>query len=147
MDAFSTDELFSIKNFFWQGNYSLVLAEDTNLFSPEGQEQASLYCYRARIALGEAAAVAKELATTSVSKRPELVAICGLAEAVLGRRERALRMVKPLLKLVPSSPEIVPGTNVVLASAMYLLGDIEETMQVLDACVEDPESYVHIIIV
>jgi hypothetical protein len=145
MDIFSSDELYSIKNLFWQGNYAKLLAEDTNLLSPEGQEHAALFCYRARIALGESSAVAKELANVTPTKSPELVAVCGLAEVVLGRRDRAMRQAQPLLKLVPSSQESVPGQNVILASVLYLCGDEEEALRVLEASKEDPEAYVGLI--
>ncbi|QUC16095.1 uncharacterized protein UV8b_00336 [Ustilaginoidea virens] len=112
MDPFSVEgELVNIHNHFHQGQYRQVADFDTSVFSPDNALAARVLVLRARIALGQAAAV---LADTQGAPEPEpdLEVLGALAQHALGRTDAALQTVARLAAAAPDNPtvQVVGGT-------------------------------------
>ncbi|EPE03099.1 coatomer subunit epsilon [Ophiostoma piceae UAMH 11346] len=115
MDPYSAEgELINIHNHFHQGQFQEVADYDTSALSSENGPAARILQLRARVALGDAVGVYKEVKGES---DPALLAIGALAEQSAGRTESALATIESLLKSAADNAtvQIVGGT--VLASA------------------------------
>src|SRR5690606_11440782 len=94
MDPFSAEsELFAIQSHFHQGQYASVIDYDLSTLSPENQPAAKVLVLRAKLALGQAKEVLREVKGT---EEPELKAVAALAASEAGKAEEAAALVEEL---------------------------------------------------
>lgn len=127
MDPYSAEgELINIHNAFHQGQYEEVVDYDTSSLSPENQLPARILQLRARVALGQADDVIKEI---SGETDTEYTAVGALAEFARGNKEEAVKTVQELAESEEARDngvvQVLGGT--VLAAA----GNGEEALQLL----------------
>lgn len=115
MDPYSAEgELINIHNHFHQGQFQEVADYDISALSPDNVPAARILQLRARVALGDAVGVFKDV---KGQEDPALVAIGALAEQSAGRTESAVATIEKLVASAADNAtvQIVGGT--VLAAA------------------------------
>lgn len=127
MDPYSAEgELINIHNAFHQGQYDEVVDYDTSSLSPENQLPARLLKLRARITLGQADDVIKEI---SGEAETEYTAVGALAELARGNKEEAVKTVQELAESEESRDN---GVVQVLGGTVLAAADkSEEALQLL----------------
>lgn len=125
MDPYSAEgELINIHNHFHQGQYQAVVDFDTSALSPDNALPALVLQLRARVALGQAAAV---LADVKGESAPELEAVAALAAQALGKTEAAVKAVERLAAAAGGNATVQTLGGTVLQAA----GKSEEALAVL----------------
>jgi coatomer protein complex subunit epsilon len=124
MDPFAADsELIDLRDHFYAGRYTQVLEYSTSHLADSNKLSARVLTLRARIALGEGSAVAKEL---KGEKEPELLAVRAWAE-YLGGDAGAVKVLESLV----GEGEASEGVLVLAGAALIREGRAEEALQVL----------------
>ena len=116
-------ELINIHTAFHAGAYQQVLDFDTSPFSAPNQTPARILKLRSRIALGQAPAVAKELAS---EKSPDLLAIRLLAEYEQGKD-----VLEQINKLVQQHGQENLTVQLVAGIILDRAGETEKAIEVL----------------
>jgi coatomer protein complex subunit epsilon len=125
MDPYSAEgELINIHNHFHQGQYQAVVDFDTSALSADNALPARVLQLRARVALGQAAAV---LADVKGESAPELEAVAALAAQALGKTEAAVKAVERLAAAAGDNATVQTLGGTVLQAA----GRSEEALAVL----------------
>lgn len=125
MDPYSAEgELINIHNHFHQGQYQEVVDFDTSSFSPENALPARALVLRAKIALGLAGEVLKEV---KGEDNPALQAISALAQYTLGNTDSAVQAIEALA----SSSAEDPTVQVVGGTVLQAAGKSEEALALL----------------
>lgn len=126
MDPYSAEgELINIHNHFHQGQYQEVVDFDTSAFSSENDLPARVLVLRARIALGQAAAVADEL--KGKSEPADLAALAAFAQYELGKKEEAVAAVEALAASAADNATV----QVVGGTVLQAAGKSEEALALL----------------
>jgi hypothetical protein len=126
MDPYSAEgELINIHNHFHQGQYQEVVDFDTSAFSSDNALPARVLQLRARIALGEAAAVAAEV--KGESGTPELAAVGALAQLAQGQADAAVAAAEALASSAGDNAVVQVLGGTVLQAA----GKSEEALALL----------------
>lgn len=125
MDPFSTEsELFAIQSHFHQGQYASVIDYDLSTLSPENLPAANVLVLRAKIALGQAKEVLREV---KGAEEPELKAVAALAASEAGKAEEAAASVEEL-----AGEHGDNGTVQVLGGiVLFRAGKVEEALALL----------------
>ena len=115
MDPYSAEgELINIHNYFHQGQFQEVVDYDTSALSAANGPAARILQLRARVALGDALGVYKEVRGES---DPALLAIGALAEQSAGRTESSLATIESLQASASDNATVQVVGGTVLASA------------------------------
>ncbi|KAK0752509.1 coatomer epsilon subunit-domain-containing protein [Schizothecium vesticola] len=126
MDPYSAEgELINIHNHFHQGQYQAVVDFDTSALSPDNALPARVLQLRARVALGQAAAVLADVKGEGAA--PELEAVAALAAHALGKTEAAVKAVERLAVVAGDNATVQTLGGTVLQAA----GRSEEALAVL----------------
>jgi coatomer protein complex subunit epsilon len=127
-------ELYQIRSYFYQGNYTAVLNEPIGSLSRS--DLAQIYQYRSRIELGQASQVVEEMGQAG-STGGGFDAIKVFAEYRSGDKQRA---VEDMVELIQADPED-DVVQVIGATVLSLEGRTDEALELLSKHENSLEAY------
>ena len=127
-------ELYQIRSSFYKGDFQSVVDEPINNLTRS--DEAQLYKYRARIELGQSAAVAAEMAKVG-NTSAGFEAVKAYANYQSGDKAKAVHDINELIQAHADDNTV----QVIGATVMYLEGHADEALELLSKHENNLEAY------